>query len=710
MDKSRLKAEAVSLPVWDGARGGDALAALVQEARLPHVSSMVTGTDVDTAKFGTWVTAMKRLGELMELQLQWARSKYQDYTDVIARTGPGLLCVKTKENVEILVVVDGNHKRARVLTPERKVVALPTHQIVTWLGRDIDRSTRKETLGALDGLRVDQVRKERIVQRLCGIFVGHRTSNNIAVCTVRPERAKSLWTEVRRARLTWSLLSIVAVRFLGTGLDAGAWGILGYGALSGHFDAGWLMAWLVMLVASVPVTQFGAYQQRGLKIRVGTLFKEWLLSRILATPVDSPQRQGVGNVMGATSEASNFESIGLQVVMGGVLGAVDAVITVVVLSLGAAGVLHLVGFLFWLGLTLAVGVGRLRAIRREFAARLSVTRTFTDRVVGHRTRLVQCPPEHWYDGEDASLNEYVAATIRADNSGIWLTTVVPKGWFIVGLALLVPAFVSGQAPLALAIGIAGLMSARAAFGSIGGAMESLGRAAIAWNVLRKIVLIDEGSSEAREVGSAISEPKKEAALETRGLTFLYPGRNRAALENCSVRIEAGERVLLTGPSGGGKTTLATLLAGVRKPTNGLLMLSGLDPAVLGKLWRRSVVLVPQFHENHVFANSFMFNCSIGRGWPIDTDDEVEIGMILEELGLAKLIERMPLGLKQFVGDNGWRLSHGERSRMFLARALAQKPSVLILDESFGALDPETLQVCANAVLKHTKTLIVIAHP
>jgi ABC-type transport system involved in cytochrome bd biosynthesis fused ATPase/permease subunit len=71
---------------------------------------------------------------------------------------------------------------------------------------------------------------------------------------------------------------------------------------------------------------------------------------------------------------------------------------------------------------------------------------------------------------------------------------------------------------------------------------------------------------------------------------------------------------------------------------------------------------------------------------------------------------MPAGLLQMVGEIGWQLSHGEQSRLFIARALLQGAEVIILDESFAALDPETLHQVQRCVLEHAATLLVIAHP
>jgi len=75
-----------------------------------------------------------------------------------------------------------------------------------------------------------------------------------------------------------------------------------------------------------------------------------------------------------------------------------------------------------------------------------------------------------------------------------------------------------------------------------------------------------------------------------------------------------------------------------------------------------------------------------------------------------LLGRMPGGLDQIVGDTGWRLSHGERSRIFLARALLQDADVVLLDESLAALDPENLRQCLECVMRRARSLIVIAHP
>ena len=83
--------------------------------------------------------------------------------------------------------------------------------------------------------------------------------------------------------------------------------------------------------------------------------------------------------------------------------------------------------------------------------------------------------------------------------------------------------------------------------------------------------------------------------------------------------------------------------------------------------------------------------------------------LISRLDLGDLIDRMPTGLFQPVGETGWQLSHGERSRVFMARALLQGADMVVLDESFAELDPESLQRCLPEAAELSKTLLVVAH-
>jgi len=200
-------------------------------------------------------------------------------------------------------------------------------------------------------------------------------------------------------------------------------------------------------------------------------------------------------------------------------------------------------------------------------------------------------------------------------------------------------------------------------------------------------------------------------LHASSLTYRHARRDRPAVDEVDLRVSRGDRILLRGSSGSGKSTLATLLSAGRPLQSGLLFLRGLDVPTVGvQNWRRRVLLAPQFHANHVFIGTLAYNLLLGRAWPPSAADRQEALDVCRALGLGALIDKMPLGLEQPVGETGWQLSHGERTRVFLARAILQEPELMILDETFAALDAETVSLAMRYVLDHQETLLVIAHP
>jgi ATP-binding cassette subfamily B protein len=265
----------------------------------------------------------------------------------------------------------------------------------------------------------------------------------------------------------------------------------------------------------------------------------------------------------------------------------------------------------------------------------------------------------------------------------------------------------------LAIAVGGVLLAYRAFRRIASGLWNLTEAAIAW---RQVAPLFDAAARAEPPGSPAlavmaSAEQHEAVIEARDITFRYRDRAEPVLHRCNLSIAAGDRLLLEGPSGGGKSTLASLLTGILRPESGLLLARGLDWQTLGAHgWVRRVTLAPQFHENHVLTGTFAFNLLMGRdGWLTEKDYE-EAETISRELGLGPLLEKMPAKMLQMVGESGWQLSHGERSRVYMARALLQGADVLIFDESFAALDPENVRLALDCVLNRARTVLVIAHP
>jgi ATP-binding cassette, subfamily B, bacterial len=431
------------------------------------------------------------------------------------------------------------------------------------------------------------------------------------------------------------------------------------------------------------------------------------------------RHQGVGQLLGAVIEAEAVEALALN---GGVLGLVAGIelsMAVALFGLVPGGGPLLLLLLAWGGLTALVGWRALRQRQHWTGARLGLTHDLVERMVGHRTRLAQEAPVHWHDGEDQALAHYLELARGMDRTTAVLLALAPRGWMLLGVLGVTPAFLTGvTAPAALAVQLGGVLLAAAAYKKLATGLWHLTGAVIAWQQVAPLV----HAATRPDLATAPSlEPAPAAArgvtgatapvLEAHDLVFHYRERGAPVLHGCSLRLWPGERLLLEGPSGGGKSTLATLLLGLRSPDAGLVLLGGLDRHTLGAAgWRRRIVAAPQFHDNHVFSGTVAFNLLLGRRWPPYPEDMAQAEALCRALGLGALLDRMPAGLLQMVGETGWQLSQGERSRFYIARTLLYGADCLILDESFAALDPGTLQQAMQCVLERAPTLLVIAHP
>jgi ATP-binding cassette subfamily B protein len=394
----------------------------------------------------------------------------------------------------------------------------------------------------------------------------------------------------------------------------------------------------------------------------------------------------------------------------------------IVLGCGAGGLVHVASLLGWLGFAAWLGVRFWACLRDWTRARLEMTNDVVERMAGHRTRLAQEVPARRHEGEDEALDNYLALSLKLDRASLALQALVPRGWWILGVLGMAPAFIFGGTSLgALAVGIGGLLLGLQAFRHLADGLERTLAALVGWRSVKPFwdaaarreplgepeFALADSTARVGEIGEHPPAP----LLDLREVTFRHRTRAEPVLKGVDLQVYAGDKILLEGPSGGGKSTLASLLSGARNVGSGLILLRGLDKEVVGKeAWRRKVVLVPQFHENHVFLGSFAFNALMGRRWPPSATDLSDAERTCRALGLGPLLARMPGGLLQNVGETGWQLSHGERSRLYIARALLQGAEVMILDESFAALDPETLRGNLSYVLENTSTLVVIAHP
>jgi ATP-binding cassette subfamily B protein len=333
-------------------------------------------------------------------------------------------------------------------------------------------------------------------------------------------------------------------------------------------------------------------------------------------------------------------------------------------------------------------------------------------MLGHRTRRVQEDAGRRDERDLLALSAYRAVSERLDRVTPALLALGVRGWPIVGFAVLVPTIASGVADTAsLAVALGTVLLATWSLERLALGLGDLGAARISWDQAQ--LLVDAAARPDSSVapgGAPAGSDLGGELLSVQGLSFGYDGR-APVLAGLDATVRRGDQVLLEGASGSGKTTLASVLCGVLDGGSGRVELRGRTRDEWGPAaWRQRVVLAPQFHDNHVLQAPLAFNVLLGRSWPARWSDIDEAEVVLRELGLGPVLDRMPAGMMQLVGESGWQLSHGERSRIFIARALLQRADVVVLDESFGALDPETMQQALDVVARRSPSLVVIAHP
>jgi thiol reductant ABC exporter CydD subunit len=208
--------------------------------------------------------------------------------------------------------------------------------------------------------------------------------------------------------------------------------------------------------------------------------------------------------------------------------------------------------------------------------------------------------------------------------------------------------------------------------------------------------------------SAFRTPPSPRAVPVRleGVSFTYPGREGEVLDSVDLELAPGETVALVGPSGGGKSTVASLLLRFVEPRRGRVTVGDIDLAVCdAAAWRSQLAWVPQ-HPT-LFRGTLAENIRLG-----DPSADVERVRAAAELaGADAFIRALPDAYETTVGDGGRLLSAGERRRVALARAFLRDAPLVILDEPTADLDPASAEIVGEAIarLSGGRTMLLISH-
>ena len=221
-----------------------------------------------------------------------------------------------------------------------------------------------------------------------------------------------------------------------------------------------------------------------------------------------------------------------------------------------------------------------------------------------------------------------------------------------------------------------------------------------WSLQDKI----RQATQEREPLPGNRKPTLREAIHLRDISFGYG--DLSVLQHASLTFPKGSFTVLVGPSGAGKTSVADLVIGLLRPQKGEIWIDELPLAEVDlRSWRRMIGYVPQ--DTLLLHDSVLHNITLGDPTLQARDAE----QALRAAGAWDFVRRLPQGLETIVGERGGKLSGGQRQRIVIARALINKPRLLILDEATSALDPESEEAVRQTMeeLKGHLTILAISH-
>ena len=606
---------------------------------------------------------------------------------------------------------------AAVITPSGQERRLDQDTLRTLLCRHLEAPLDPLAGSVVAVAGVEGEAERRVRHAVLGRMLGDRTLADIWV--LRTWAGVGLVRQILEAGLGRRMVWVSGLYILQSLLLAFSWWLIGKGALTGTLEPGVLIAWAILLVTNVFVFAGAGWSQGTLLLGVSGLYKKKMLHGASRLEPEHIRSLGSGQLLGRVMETQSLDALAFSASVNIVMALVDLVVVLGLFFLIPGTALLMSLYLLWVGFIAVRGWQLYRRIRDWARTRIAMTHNIVEGLLGHRTRAVQEDMAHWHDREDRELARYLEGSGALDRARLSYEVITRQGWLVLALLGLLPGLVTSAASTGWIAAVLGsiLLSFRA-LTWLSETFQSLASLAVSWEQAKVLYKSPkrprlEGLPEIVEMEQAARSQRGEGnvVLEAEDLRFQYASRVQAVVENASITVRRGDRVLLEGPSGCGKSTLASVLCGLLTPSSGLLLLDGFDIKALGQEeWAKRVAYAPQFKENHIFTGTLAYNLLMGRRWPPTAEDLAEAGAVCRELGLGPLLDKMPAGIHQVVGETGWKLSHGEQSRIFLARALLQDADVVILDESFGALDPATLKDCLRVVLERAPTLITIAHP
>jgi subfamily B ATP-binding cassette protein MsbA len=467
---------------------------------------------------------------------------------------------------------------------------------------------------------------------------------------------------------------------------------------------------LVLLAMIRGASMFGSdYGLQWVATRVVADLRDHMFARLLVLPTAFYDSNSSGRILSKLIYDVNNVSE----------ASTNAVLVLVRDSLAVVGLLGLMVYLDWrLALIALFIIPSVALIIRLISGRLRRLSRAQQDAMGHMTHVLEEAAKGHkivkiFDGFDYEAKRHHEA---ADG----VRRYFMKFTFTANVNSMAVHVISSLALAAIVYG-ASLMSAAGTL-TVGDFVAFFGAMALLINPIKRLTKINEqlqmGLAAAQSVFDLIDQEaeadpgtrhidRAQGEIELRGVSLRYPGAERFALRDISMRIAPHETVALVGASGSGKTSLANLLPRLYQPTTGQIFLDGVDlqDIRLSSL-RRQIALVSQ--EVVLFNDTVGANIAYGGMLGASPQAVEQASRAAHAL---EYVEQLPQGFHTEIGESGVRLSGGQRQRLAIARAILKDAPVLIFDEATSALDTESERYVQEALgrLRGNRTMVIIAH-
>lgn len=469
--------------------------------------------------------------------------------------------------------------------------------------------------------------------------------------------------------------------------------------------------WLIVALFAVrgAASFVGQYASSWVSTRVIMDLRQQMFNRMLALPLP----YFADNLSGKLISKYTFDVIQIAI-------AVTYVVTVLVRD--SVTIVALLGYLLWLNWKLTLitflMIPPIALVVRVFNRRLRGLTRQTQQAMGELNHVLQESIESqkvvkifggraYEEGRFAEASNYVRRLLLKEQ--LAAAANVPIVQLLAAVAVGVVIYRVSVDAHAATTTVGGFVSFIAAMLLITAPLKRL--TGIAEHMQRGLsaaesvfALIDQQPEDDRgtiELGRARGEIRLE------NLSFIYPGAERAALNQVTLDIRPGETIALVGQSGSGKTTLANLVPRFFHPTSGRILIDGNDiEGIKLDSLRANVGLVSQ--DVTLFNDTVTANIAYGGKAGASKEEVVAAAQAAHAW---EFIQELPNGLDTLVGENGVKLSGGQRQRLAIARTLLKNAPILILDEATSALDSESERLVQEGLeaLMQGRATLVIAH-